>query len=132
MGDHRLVSQDARCQGPVPIDNVVGRAFMVVWPSSRWASLPVPATFDGWPTAARPPRPGPADPTGDVVLLLPVAALLAAVVRSGDGVAPRPRPARFGRPSHLRRERLRRSGWPGHLRRSGRPFGSGDVGSTRD
>ena len=33
MGDHRLVSQDARCQGPVPIDNVIGRAFVVVWPS---------------------------------------------------------------------------------------------------
>ena len=32
MGDHREVSQDARCQGPVPIDNVVGRAFIVVWP----------------------------------------------------------------------------------------------------
>lgn len=45
MGDHRLVSQDARCQGPVPIDNVVGRAFMIVWPSQRWTSLPVPKTF---------------------------------------------------------------------------------------
>ncbi len=35
MGDHRLVSQDARCQGPVPIENVIGRAFVVVWPTQR-------------------------------------------------------------------------------------------------
>jgi signal peptidase I len=45
MGDHRLVSQDSRCQGQVPIDNVIGRAFVVVWPSQRWEGLSVPATF---------------------------------------------------------------------------------------
>jgi signal peptidase I len=45
MGDHRAVSQDARCEGPVPIDNVIGRAFVIVWPSSRFASLTVP---DNW------------------------------------------------------------------------------------
>ncbi|WP_412752514.1 signal peptidase I [Krasilnikovia sp. M28-CT-15] len=45
MGDHRLVSQDARCQGPVPIRNIIGRAFVVVWPSSRFTGLPVP---DNW------------------------------------------------------------------------------------
>jgi signal peptidase I len=45
MGDHRLVSQDSRCQGQVPIDNVIGRAFVIVWPSSRWAGLGVPSTF---------------------------------------------------------------------------------------
>jgi signal peptidase I len=45
MGDHRLVSQDSRCQGQVPIDNVIGRAFVIVWPSGRWNGLPVPATF---------------------------------------------------------------------------------------
>ncbi len=39
MGDHRLVSQDARCQGQVPIENVIGRAFVIVWPSSRWGGL---------------------------------------------------------------------------------------------
>src|SRR3982751_3791249 len=42
MGDHRAVSQDARCQGPVPIDNVIGRAFVIVWPSSRFTGLSVP------------------------------------------------------------------------------------------
>jgi signal peptidase I len=52
MGDHRLVSQDARCQGPVPIDNVIGRAFVVVWPSSRFENLAVP---DNWKTFAAGP-----------------------------------------------------------------------------
>ncbi len=124
MGDHRLVSQDARCQGPVPIDNVVGRAFMVVWPSSRWASLPVPATFAKLSdsaaanTAPAPVRP---TPTGDVVLLVPVAALLAAVTRSGRRTG-LPDPARpDGRGRFRRRERWRRAGWREHLRRSGRP-----------
>ncbi|MFI2711766.1 signal peptidase I [Micromonospora sp. NPDC018662] len=86
MGDHRLVSQDARCQGPVPIDNVVGRAFMIVWPSQRWTSLPVPKTFADLPRAdAAPARPVPVDPdpVGGVVLILPVAATL--VVLPGSG-----------------------------------------------
>ncbi len=55
LGDHRQVSQDARCQGTVPIDNVVGRAFAVVWPSDRWHSLPIPDTFA---TVAPPPTAG--------------------------------------------------------------------------
>ncbi|MGK5738880.1 signal peptidase I [Micromonospora sp. URMC 103] len=80
MGDHRLVSQDARCQGPVPIDNVVGRAFLVVWPSSRWNSLPVPETFDGvaGSAAAAPGGPPPVRPSleGGVLLMLPLAAAL--------------------------------------------------------
>ncbi|MFC0508519.1 signal peptidase I [Micromonospora costi] len=80
MGDHRLVSQDARCQGPVPIDNVVGRAFLVVWPSSRWSSLPVPKTFDSvaGPVAAAPAGPAPPRPTpeGGALLVLPLAAAL--------------------------------------------------------
>jgi signal peptidase I len=45
MGDHRLVSQDSRCQGPVPIKNVIGRAIAVVWPNDHWHGLPVPGTF---------------------------------------------------------------------------------------
>jgi signal peptidase I len=80
MGDHRLVSQDARCQGPVPIDNVVGRAFLVVWPSSRWSALSVPDTFANVaaPPAAAPAGPAPVRPTpeGGVFLILPLAAAL--------------------------------------------------------
>ncbi|WFE38922.1 signal peptidase I [Micromonospora sp. WMMD998] len=86
MGDHRLVSQDARCQGPVPIDNVIGRAFMIVWPSQRWTSLPVPETFAGLPrpdAAAARPAPADPDPVGGVVLIVPVTATLAVLAGSG-------------------------------------------------
>ncbi|QLQ39799.1 signal peptidase I [Micromonospora robiginosa] len=86
MGDHRLVSQDARCQGPVPIDNVIGRAFMIVWPSQRWTSLPVPKTFTDLPRPdAAPARPAPVDPdpVGGVVLIIPVASTLTVLAGSG-------------------------------------------------
>lgn len=52
MGDHRQNSQDSRyhmqdsTQGFVPVDQVVGRAVVVAWPLTRWATLPVPDTFD--------------------------------------------------------------------------------------
>jgi signal peptidase I len=52
MGDHRQVSQDSRCQGQVPIENIIGRAFIIVWPSGRWDSLSQPDTFDNVPSAA--------------------------------------------------------------------------------
>jgi signal peptidase I len=45
MGDHRGDSSDSRAHGAVPAKNVVGRAFVVVWPFNRWKSLPVPKTF---------------------------------------------------------------------------------------
>ncbi|GID25772.1 signal peptidase I [Actinoplanes brasiliensis] len=58
MGDHRQVSQDARCQGPVPISNIIGRAFVIVWPSNRFTSLSVPDVWKAYaadhPTAAAP------------------------------------------------------------------------------
>ena len=86
MGDHRLVSQDARCQGPVPIDNVIGRAFVIVWPSSRFTSLSVP---ENWKTfaAAPPPGAGPVqrpepDPTTTSVIL-PLLASVGLSARSG-------------------------------------------------
>ncbi|MDG4767212.1 signal peptidase I [Solwaraspora sp. WMMD406] len=77
MGDHRLVSQDSRCQGQVPIDNVIGRAFVIVWPQDRWDGLSVPDTFDDLPAAADTPsavdNPDAAPETsGDLVVVLPV------------------------------------------------------------
>jgi signal peptidase I len=73
MGDHRLVSQDARCQGPVPIENVIGRAFVIVWPSNRFTGLSVPENWKRYsaapaPGAAPVERPRP-DPVNAVVLL---------------------------------------------------------------
>jgi signal peptidase I len=51
MGDHRAVSDDSRDHegypggGTIPENEVVGRAFWIVWPPSRWRILPIPATF---------------------------------------------------------------------------------------
>jgi len=52
MGDHRSVSEDSRFhreqpgKGFVPVDDVVGRAFTIVWPLDRAQLLRRPATFD--------------------------------------------------------------------------------------
>jgi signal peptidase I len=51
MGDNRQISDDSRMRqgdpggGTIPIDQVIGRAFVVVWPPSHWRTLPIPATF---------------------------------------------------------------------------------------
>jgi signal peptidase I len=51
MGDHRAISDDSRGHmtypggGTIPENEVVGRAFWIVWPPSRWRVLPIPATF---------------------------------------------------------------------------------------
>jgi signal peptidase I len=70
MGDHRGVSFDSRGHrqdpggGSVPEDRVVGRAFVIVAPVSRWAVLPTPATFQqsrlAQAAAPAPARPAPA------------------------------------------------------------------------
>ncbi|GAA3099020.1 hypothetical protein GCM10017600_13230 [Streptosporangium carneum] len=52
MGDHRSVSLDSRMHmgdpggGAIPIDKVIGRAFVIVWPFSRAAIIPIPDTFN--------------------------------------------------------------------------------------
>ncbi|WP_106398032.1 signal peptidase I [Actinocorallia populi] len=51
MGDHREVSWDSRGHqadsgsGTIPLESVVGRAFVVIWPVSHWRVLEIPATF---------------------------------------------------------------------------------------
>ncbi|WP_192767612.1 signal peptidase I [Plantactinospora soyae] len=90
MGDHRLVSQDARCQGPVPIDNVIGRAFVIVWPFGNWTSLPVPETFDELPRPVAAPAPGESSDsspqntanTGDIAIAMPILGTLLVTARS--------------------------------------------------
>jgi signal peptidase I len=81
MGDHRKVSQDSRCRGPVPIDNVIGRAFVVVWPSDRWTGIGVPPTFANVPKAS---AAGPTHRTGVTApaVALPILACLAVPARS--------------------------------------------------
>jgi len=50
MGDNRAGSADSRAHmqdhdGTIPQNDVIGRAFVVVWPPSDWKTLPVPSTF---------------------------------------------------------------------------------------
>jgi signal peptidase I len=51
MGDNRAVSDDSRLRmsdpgdGTIPESKVIGRAFVIVWPPSRWRILPIPSTF---------------------------------------------------------------------------------------
>ena len=63
MGDNRPQSADSRLhdcaytfepatcvsydrEGTIPEDRVIGRAFMIVWPPSRFGILPIPSTFE--------------------------------------------------------------------------------------
>ena len=51
MGDNRADSDDSRYRtadpggGTIPESEVVGRAFVIIWPPSRIGDLPIPATF---------------------------------------------------------------------------------------
>jgi len=51
MGDNRADSDDSRYRttdpggGAIPENQVVGRAFVIIWPPSRIGDLPIPATF---------------------------------------------------------------------------------------
>ncbi|HTY71962.1 MAG TPA: signal peptidase I [Actinomycetes bacterium] len=56
MGDNRPFSEDSRPHeqqrpggGMVPVGDVVGRVVLIVYPISRWATVPVPATFHDIP-----------------------------------------------------------------------------------
>jgi len=52
MGDNRAISDDSRDHegdpgdGTIPENAVIGRAFVIIWPPSRWRILPIPATFE--------------------------------------------------------------------------------------
>jgi signal peptidase I len=51
MGDHRSDSDDSRYHsgdpggGAIPENQVVGRAFLIIWPVSQIHDLPIPSTF---------------------------------------------------------------------------------------
>jgi signal peptidase I len=51
MGDHRNASADSRVHisdkdlGTISVDDVIGKAFIIVWPPSRWDTLGTPSTF---------------------------------------------------------------------------------------
>jgi signal peptidase I len=52
MGDNRAVSDDSRLRmsdpghGTIPENEVIGRAFVIVWPPGQWKFLPIPSTFN--------------------------------------------------------------------------------------
>jgi signal peptidase I len=52
LGDHRGISDDSRGHeadpgnGMIPADEVIGRAFVIVWPASQWRVLSIPSTFE--------------------------------------------------------------------------------------
>jgi signal peptidase I len=52
MGDHRGDSADSRYHtadpggGAIPENEVVGRAFLIIWPPSQVRDLPIPSTFN--------------------------------------------------------------------------------------
>ncbi|MEV7187680.1 signal peptidase I [Kitasatospora sp. NPDC093102] len=78
MGDHRANSLDSRFHmdqpggGTVPVDNVIGRAFVVAWPVSHWSTLPVPDTFDQAGLAVAAPMAPPVAGAVGAVAMLPL------------------------------------------------------------
>src|SRR5690606_36610436 len=52
MGDHRQISYDSRLHqndpggGTIAEEDVIGRAFVLVWPFDRMTTLPIPETFE--------------------------------------------------------------------------------------
>jgi signal peptidase I len=80
MGDHRGNSQDSRCQGTVPVENVIGRAVQLVWPTSRATRLEIPDSFavlDGTGDAAS------AAPAGDGDTVIPTSYAMPPAVPPG-------------------------------------------------
>jgi signal peptidase I len=139
MGDNRFYSADSRDHmgdpggGTVPESAVIGRAFVIIWPPSRWRILPIPATFtqpalNGSHASAAPPSvqaqgtdllPARVEPTGQAIPLtlgfagaIPLTWLqrrvrLRARRRRCDAPA-RPSAARPGRPARRWRPARRR------------------------
>lgn len=50
LGDHRSNSGDSRINGTVPGDAIVGRAFAIAWPFSRWDGLDDGDVFEDFPS----------------------------------------------------------------------------------
>jgi signal peptidase I len=70
MGDHRSASDDSRCKiqdgefGTVSTKDVIGKAFVTIWPPSRWRTLGTPPTFHHVPSPGSADALPPATPTG--------------------------------------------------------------------
>src|SRR6478609_2183409 len=101
MGDHRGDSEDSRYHpddpggGSIPESQVVGRAFLIIWPPSQLRDLPIPNTFQqaAW-------HAGPAGAADAAVVEGGQAALAATPVAGAAGI--------LAAPVLLRRRRRRR------------------------
>jgi signal peptidase I len=88
MGDHRSDSDDSRYHtgdpgnGAIPENQVVGRAFLIIWPPSQLRDLPIPTTFQqaAWHAGA----------AGAAVLNTGESALAAAPVAGAAGIVAAP------------------------------------------
>jgi signal peptidase I len=82
LGDHRQISDDSRGHiddpgdGTIPENEVIGRAFVIVWPPSRWKVLDIPPTFSQHGIVGGPFSSSPFLPLGaGVIGVIPIAAL---------------------------------------------------------
>ncbi|GLW56653.1 signal peptidase I [Kitasatospora phosalacinea] len=96
MGDHRDLSADSRYHmgnpgsGTIPVENVVGRAFVVAWPLSHFGQLGVPDSLSSLPVrtaGSAAVEPVPAEPPL-VMGVLGVLPLLTRCRRTGRRVEP--------------------------------------------
>jgi signal peptidase I len=101
MGDHRGDSEDSRYHtsdpggGAVPENEVVGRAFLIIWPPSQIRDLPIPSTFDQAAlsaVAAAPVAAAPVVGAAGAAGVIGVPLLLRRRLRRRDERRSRPRP----------------------------------------
>ena len=111
MGDHRSDSADssyqcqgqpagngAQCQGPVPVENVIGKAVFIVMPPSRWGTIGNP---DIDPTAQALAL---SSGTAVSTAVAPALGLFGSVaLRGGAALLPAPRRRRRARREHAAR-----------------------------
>lgn len=109
MGDHRSASADssyqcqgqrpgsgAECQGPIPNENVIGKAIVIVLPPSRWATIGDPGINVAGQALGMSGAIGPTGPIGGAAVVAPAALgiLGALALRGGYGVIARARRVR--------------------------------------
>ncbi|MFL6072878.1 MAG: S26 family signal peptidase, partial [Mycobacteriales bacterium] len=103
MGDHRSASDDSRCKiqdgefGTVSTKDVIGKAFVTIWPPSRWRTLGTPSTFHRVPSPGSAEALLPTAPTGPDPVTL--AGLLLTPVLYRKGRARRAAPGGTGPPA---------------------------------
>ena len=110
LGDHRSISDDSRGHeadpgnGMVPESKVIGRAFVIAWPPSRWRTLSIPATFDqpGIRGAAAGAAAAVTPAAAGVVLAVPLTCLYRRACRSRLSHGQRARPQRGPLPERHR------------------------------